>query len=303
MDSIYVHRLYKYMSVADSVVTCNSPVPLDQLMELYRPLNAEVLAKRIRLSIALNDPLQLAADIDRIFSVVTTDDDVCTIMAIDGLGEIKSAIDSRSAAVLAKPHHARLNEYSRIQMLHHLAEPRAPRKEGSLTGDFIRGMRGRVPTTVLEPLAIEYPVDMFDLAEFTTPQECANIHTTVRDMCAAILDVPLSDNLFVYNFTEALRKYVLAANKTDIDTATLAVSPLYSQLGAGSIFASKRPSIVRGFAHYKSTLNPKVTVVLNQVNYNVPKILYTGTKIHASAEFLADDLRLFVDISLNNIQK
>ena len=302
VDSIFVHRLGRYTTLVDGQLTCNSPAPLDRIMALYQPLTADVLHTRLVFDVEFADKLQLAADMDRLFAVAKLPEDVCRLVGACPDIEVKATIGNRAEALLAKTCHTRLHEATRVQMLHHLAQPRPPRKEGSLTVDFIKGMRGRVTNTSLTPIDIIAPDDMFDIVEFTTPVEYAAIHKIVQDMCAAILDVPLSAHLFVYNFTEALRKYTLATSKENIDVATLPVSPLYAQLGAGTLFAAYRPSIVRGFAHYKSRKNAKVTIVVNQVNYDVPKILYNGTQFYASAEFLADDLRLFIDIATNNIQ-
>ena len=303
VDSIFVHRLGRYVEVIDGQLTCMSPVSLDRVMALYQPLNVDVLHARITFDVEFDDRLQLIADVDRVFNVAKTPDDVSRLIDACPPGELKATISNRDEALLAKSHHQRLNEATRIQMLHHLARPRPPRKEGALTTEFIRGMRGRVANSVLTPIAVELPDDMFDIAEFTTAAEYSAIHTIARDMCAAVLDLPLTENLFVYNFTEALRKYTLADDKSAIDVATLSVSPLYEQLGAGTLFAPYRPSIVRGFAHYKSRKNAKVTVIVNHVNYDVPKIVYNGTHLYASAEFLADDLRLFIDIATNNTRR
>jgi hypothetical protein len=303
VNCVFVHRLRKY--IEDDKPTgfvCNSPVPLDRIMQLYNPLTADVLYERIRLGVELDDPLQVAADVDRIFAVAKTSDEVCRLLSACGSADVKATITTRDAALLAKPHHMKLSEQTRVQMLHHLARPRPPRKEGTLSDDFVRGMRGRNITATATPLAIEMPDDMFDIAEFTTAAEYTAIKTIVRNMADSVLDIQLSPNLFIYNFTEAMRKYTLTREASNIDVATISISPLYEQLGAGVMFAPYRPTLVRGFAHYKSRKNAKVTIVVNHVNYDVPKILYTGDNLYATAEFLADDLRLFIDIATNNIQ-
>lgn len=297
LDCVYIHRLLKYTKVVGDTLVCESPVSYERLMALYKPLTAEVLRDRIALSIELDDPLQLSADLNRMFAVVATDDELQQILALSGLPSIKATIGNRPQALLAKSCHSRLDENTRMQMLHYLAQPRPPRKTGTLDANFIRGMRMHAAAAArITPLEITMPDDLFDVAEFVPPHKCAVLHRAVAGMCARLLDFTPTDHLFVYNFSEVLRKHVLAADDGDVGTATLAVSPLYDQLGAGTLFTKYRPTHVRGFAHYKSTKQPSVVIVLNQVNYDVPKIMYNGTRVLAAAEFLADDLQLLLDI-------